>query len=226
MIVKIGTDTYHVSVVVLGSHHVHHSIHGNFLTQNIWSLADKLRYQIVNKHKLRLTDHLHTARKHLQHLGSRSLSKLQLPSFNQIFQFKNRKLEEMSSRLSRELQLEEELEVLPSLLEQGGRMLTSHIQSVLARPEVLQGVAERLWRGRSGDSDVRSDANSKPVLTMILEAGFAGTEHRVVTPDGYILTLHRLHTQTTQPGPVVFLQHGLFSSSADWVSIQVFEISE
>ena len=52
---------------------------------------------------------------------------------------------------------------------------------------------------------------------MILDAGFEGREHRVVTPDGYILSIHRLQTQHSQPGPVVFLQHGLFSSSADWV---------
>ena len=57
-------------------------------------------------------------------------------------------------------------------------------------------------------------------VEMIRDAGFEGREHKVVTPDGYILTvhrLHRLHTEHSNPGPVVFLQHGLFSSSADWV---------
>ena len=54
-------------------------------------------------------------------------------------------------------------------------------------------------------------------VELILAAGFAGREHRVATPDGYILSLHRLHTEHSQQGPVVFLQHGLFSSSADWV---------
>ena len=57
-------------------------------------------------------------------------------------------------------------------------------------------------------------------MELILDAGFLGREHRVVTPDGYILSLHRLHTDHGDhgpPGPVVFLQHGLFSSSADWV---------
>ena len=57
-------------------------------------------------------------------------------------------------------------------------------------------------------------------MEMIRDAGFEGREHKVVTPDGYILKvhrLHRLHTEHSKPGPVVFLQHGLFSSSADWV---------
>ena len=54
-------------------------------------------------------------------------------------------------------------------------------------------------------------------VEMIRDAGFEGREHNVVTPDGYILTVHRLHTEHAKPGPVVFLQHGLFSSSADWV---------
>ena len=29
-------------------------------------------------------------------------------------------------------------------------------------------------------------------LEMIHDAGFLGSEHRVVTPDGYILTMHRI----------------------------------
>ena len=54
------------------------------------------------------------------------------------------------------------------------------------------------------------------------EAGLAGEEHHVVTPDGYILALHRVtrpgpHTPPTARRKVVFLQHGLFCSSAVWV---------
>ena len=44
--------------------------------------------------------------------------------------------------------------------------------------------------------------------------------HQVVTGDGYILSLHRIPVYGPRPGgraQVVFLQHGLLSSSADWV---------
>ena len=37
-----------------------------------------------------------------------------------------------------------------------------------------------------------------------------------MTKDGYILTLHRIPSYEAPPR-VVFLQHGLMSSSADWV---------
>ena len=55
---------------------------------------------------------------------------------------------------------------------------------------------------------------------MIQEAGFYGEEHKVVTPDGYILSVHRVtspeHVNT--PGrQVVFLQHGILCSSAVWL---------
>ena len=38
------------------------------------------------------------------------------------------------------------------------------------------------------------------------------------TPDRYILALHRIIHKDLAPGrPVVFLQHGILCSSADWV---------
>lgn len=50
---------------------------------------------------------------------------------------------------------------------------------------------------------------------MIIEShGYPMEEHLVTTPDGYILKMFRI----PKPGnEVVFLQHGLLSSSADWV---------
>lgn len=45
--------------------------------------------------------------------------------------------------------------------------------------------------------------------------------HRVVTPDGYILEMHRLlgrnPTSNNKQKPVVLLMHGLLASSAVWV---------
>jgi len=50
---------------------------------------------------------------------------------------------------------------------------------------------------------------------MIRKAGYPAESHVVMTEDGYLLTLHRI------PGGndslPVLLQHGLLSSSADWV---------
>ena len=58
---------------------------------------------------------------------------------------------------------------------------------------------------------------SQPTDWMVLEAGFPAQTHEVVTEDGYILTLHRIPATDKPSPPVVFLQHGLLSSSADWV---------
>jgi lysosomal acid lipase/cholesteryl ester hydrolase len=58
---------------------------------------------------------------------------------------------------------------------------------------------------------------------MIRVEGYVAETHRVVTDDGYILTLHRIPYGKDQTAagkaarPVVFLQHGLLCSSADWV---------
>ncbi|XP_059483958.1 uncharacterized protein LOC132201649 [Neocloeon triangulifer] len=49
---------------------------------------------------------------------------------------------------------------------------------------------------------------------MIVRRGYPAETHFVTTVDGYILQMHRI----PQPGkPVVFLQHGSLSSSADWL---------
>ena len=55
---------------------------------------------------------------------------------------------------------------------------------------------------------------------MIADAGFTAETHRVLTPDGYILSVHRIINQdipSVHPKPVVFLQHGILCSSSDWV---------
>ncbi|KAJ9595451.1 hypothetical protein L9F63_013362, partial [Diploptera punctata] len=56
---------------------------------------------------------------------------------------------------------------------------------------------------------------------LIKKYGYPVEAHEVVTADGYILTLHRIPYSRHSPGPehrpVVLLQHGLLSSSADFV---------
>ena len=57
------------------------------------------------------------------------------------------------------------------------------------------------------------------VLQILSYWGYPGEEHHVVTRDGYNLTIHRIpHGRDTPASKgVVYLQHGLLSSSADFL---------
>lgn len=63
------------------------------------------------------------------------------------------------------------------------------------------------------------------VTEIIRDKGYPVDEHTVVTSDGVVLNIQRIPTgrkghgkgRRKGPKPVVFLQHGLLSSSADWV---------
>ena len=65
--------------------------------------------------------------------------------------------------------------------------------------------------------------NAKPTDEMVAEAGYPVETHVVTTDDGYLLRVHRIpggklgEDDDLGPRPPVFLQHGLLSSSADWV---------
>ncbi|XP_071452980.1 lipase 3-like [Hetaerina americana] len=56
---------------------------------------------------------------------------------------------------------------------------------------------------------------------LIAYYGYPVEKHEVKTEDGYLLTMHRIpHGKDQQPSsdrPAVYLQHGLFCSSSDWV---------
>lgn len=64
-----------------------------------------------------------------------------------------------------------------------------------------------------------------PQPQLVSLHGYPSESHVVVTEDGYLLTLHRIPGGRNHRGPsggaaarpVVFLQHGLLASSADWV---------
>ncbi|GLG93106.1 Lipase [Gryllus bimaculatus] len=68
------------------------------------------------------------------------------------------------------------------------------------------------------DEDVRLDT-----IGLLTKYGYPAEVHEVTTDDGYILSLHRVPYSPASPlqegkqKPVVFLQHGLLCSSADWV---------
>ena len=51
-------------------------------------------------------------------------------------------------------------------------------------------------------------------------AGYAFEQHRVVTEDGYILTVYRIPGklgEQTRPKPAILFQHGVFDSAYGWV---------
>ncbi|KAK9720509.1 alpha/beta-hydrolase lipase region [Popillia japonica] len=54
---------------------------------------------------------------------------------------------------------------------------------------------------------------------IIRRHGYGSESHTIETKDGYLLTLHRISTNKNglKGGQPVFLQHGLLSSSTDWV---------
>ncbi|KAL0273130.1 UNVERIFIED_CONTAM: hypothetical protein PYX00_005877 [Menopon gallinae] len=55
---------------------------------------------------------------------------------------------------------------------------------------------------------------------IIRRHGYPSEAHVVRTEDGYLLTLHRIpygRISSSKPKKVAFLQHGLLSSSADWI---------
>ncbi|XP_072937332.1 lipase 3-like [Epargyreus clarus] len=58
-------------------------------------------------------------------------------------------------------------------------------------------------------------------FSLIRKYGYPCEIHRVHTEDKYILEIHRVphgrNNVSKEPRPVVFLQHGLLSSSAEWV---------
>ncbi|KAG8230456.1 hypothetical protein J437_LFUL009945 [Ladona fulva] len=86
-----------------------------------------------------------------------------------------------------------------------------------ARPQIGQHPSRYLEdEARDDLPDVYMDTPE-----LIKYYGYPVEEHQVKTEDGYLLTMHRIpHGIGEEPRtgrPVVFLQHGLFCSSSDWV---------
>ena len=58
---------------------------------------------------------------------------------------------------------------------------------------------------------------------MVARHGYELETHKVITEDGYILGMHRIprgrqsNSSEKESRPVVYIQHGLTSSSADWL---------
>lgn len=58
-------------------------------------------------------------------------------------------------------------------------------------------------------------------MEIIKNNGYTVEVHNVVTKDGYILELHRIPRSKSGQKPTrnhpVYMHHGIFGSSADWV---------
>ncbi|XP_061715178.1 lipase 3-like [Cydia pomonella] len=87
--------------------------------------------------------------------------------------------------------------------------------------DIEQLIKDKQFIGRISDNifeDARLDVHE-----LITKYRYPLEIHYVVTSDGYILTMHRIphgRDQNNDPSvkrPVIFLMHGLLSSSADWV---------
>jgi len=68
----------------------------------------------------------------------------------------------------------------------------------------------------------RNVRNNLPTPELIRSEGYPAETHYATTEDGYILALHRIpHGKTNGddegPRPVIFVQHSILASSADWV---------
>jgi len=55
------------------------------------------------------------------------------------------------------------------------------------------------------------------IRDIVENQGLCFQEHKVTTEDGYILTIHRVATDFTQKRTPVFLQHGMISSSENFM---------
>lgn len=67
----------------------------------------------------------------------------------------------------------------------------------------------------------------KSYKEIVEDNGFAYDEYEVTTEDGYILKMFRIRTYevkfAVENAPVVFLQHGLFTSSDQWVAHEKYQ---
>jgi len=104
------------------------------------------------------------------------------------------------------------------VLEVSGGDQQTPLQNILKGKASKSGVID----GSIQPANILGAGHDLPTDEIILTAGYPAETHHVTTPDGYILTLHRIpHGKTNRQSnisrPVVFLQHGLLCSSADWV---------
>jgi lysosomal acid lipase/cholesteryl ester hydrolase len=94
----------------------------------------------------------------------------------------------------------------------------SGVQDILRASQSRPGL---LASSSSASASKQNLRNNLPTDGLIRSQGYEAETHWVTTEDGYILAIHRIPHGKDDKGkenrPVVFLQHGLMCSSADWV---------
>merc|ERR1712179_708445 len=104
--------------------------------------------------------------------------------------------------------------------------ITSNVITRQNTEEIIAGYVEQLQGLPALDSFSRrpNAGNDDPTPVIIENAGYPVETHMVTTDDGYILTMHRIPFSKNNPNKnadasrlIVFVQHGLLCSSADWV---------
>jgi len=195
----------------------------------IHKLARKFKYDVVEKPRNKIKyvkEQLNT----LSRVDSFPELKLTKEKLTKLLKVKNKKISDFASHLSRSLKIRVPTEyqdidfsLLPSL-----DTVKKHVNNVMSQPEIIPSLAQTITKHVMGKQSTTSRKErllpdkdvSKPTIQMINDAGFFGEDHQVITSDGYILTMHRiinLNRGSPYGKPVVFLQHGLLSSSADWI---------
>lgn len=89
----------------------------------------------------------------------------------------------------------------------------------LLDPEYLESSFQHLISTNGCVPNPRDPDRTRNVSEIIVSRGYSVEEHDVITEDGYILNVQRIINplaRTRRPRPII-LQHGLMSSSIDWV---------
>ncbi|XP_015172147.1 PREDICTED: uncharacterized protein LOC107064237 [Polistes dominula] len=85
---------------------------------------------------------------------------------------------------------------------------------------ILSSNGNELKKVRS-ESELIDDNTVLDFIGLVERHGYPAEEHKVITDDGYIITIHRVPyspiSNNTTKKPVVFIQHGLLTSSDLWV---------
>ncbi|XP_063622490.1 lipase 3-like [Cydia splendana] len=77
---------------------------------------------------------------------------------------------------------------------------------------------EYILNGKETNGAVMAQDAYLTITELAKKYGYNMEEHKVMTEDGYILTVHRLQGRNaTRNGKVVFLMHGIIESSDSWI---------